>query len=65
MSNATGIHCDITNENDVKELIAQVSENYPELSVLTNNAGRAFAYTHDENAGAFEKSTAEFDTNYQ
>ena len=64
LSNTTGIHCDITNENDVKELIVQVSEKYPELSVLINNAGRAFAYTHDENAGVFEKSTAEIDTNY-
>lgn len=29
-----------------------------------DHAGRAFAYTHNENAGAFEKSTEEFATNY-
>lgn len=64
LPNTTAISCDITNEQDVKNLVAQVSEEYPELSVLINNAGRAFAYTHDENAGAFEKSTEEFATNY-
>ena len=64
LSNTIAIRCDINSESDVKDLIAQVSEKHPELSVLINNAGRAFAYTHAESAGAFEKSTAEFATNY-
>lgn len=64
LTNTTAIRCDITSERDVKYLVEQVSEKYPKLSVLINNAGRAFAYTHDENAGAFEKSTKEFATNY-
>jgi uncharacterized oxidoreductase len=64
LPNTTAIRCDITSEEDVKALVAQVSEQFPELSVLINNAGRAFAYTHNENAGAFEKSMEEFATNY-
>lgn len=64
LPNTVAIRCDINNEDDVNNLIAQVSENYPELSVLINNAGRAFAYTHSENVGAFEKSKEEFATNY-
>jgi uncharacterized oxidoreductase len=64
LPNTTAIRCDINSETDVKELIAQVSLKYPELSVLINNAGRAFVYTHSESAGAFEKSMEEFATNY-
>ena len=64
LPNTTAVRCDITSEVDVKDLIALVSEKYPELSVLINNAGRAFAYSHGENAGAFEKATEEFATNY-
>lgn len=64
IGNAVAIVGDINNENDVKRIIAQVSSEYPELSVLINNAGRAFAYTHSENADAFSKATEEFATNY-
>jgi uncharacterized oxidoreductase len=64
LPNTVAIRCDITDENDVNQLIQRVSAEYPDLSVLINNAGLAFAYTHSENAGAFEKSTVEFATNY-
>ncbi|GAB3783856.1 SDR family oxidoreductase [Spirosoma horti] len=64
LPNTVSIRCDITDEDDVDQLIQRVSAEFPTLSVLINNAGRAFVYTHAENAGAFEKSTAEFATNY-
>jgi uncharacterized oxidoreductase len=52
LPNTIAIRCDINSEEDVKNLIAQVSGQHPELSVLINNAGRAFAYTHSETADA-------------
>jgi uncharacterized oxidoreductase len=64
LQNVTAIRCDITSEKDISDLIENIKENYPELSMVINNAGHAFAYTHDENAGAFEKATEEFATNY-
>lgn len=62
--NLIAIRCDINDANDVQNLIKEVSTKYPELSVLINNAGRAFAYEHNESATAFEKATEEFATNY-
>ena len=64
LANAVAIRCDINDEDDVRKLVATISEDYPELSVLINNAGTAFLYEHGENAGAFQKATAEFATNY-
>ncbi|MFB9080110.1 SDR family oxidoreductase [Flavobacterium procerum] len=64
LPNAAAIRCDINDADDVKNLIQKVSANYPELSVLINNAGRAFTYTHSEEALAFEKAAEEFETNY-
>ena len=64
LENAVAIVGDINNESDVKKIITKVSAEYPELSVLINNAGRALAYTHGENADAFSKASEEFATNY-
>jgi len=64
LSNVIAMRCDINNENDVKNLVEKLTNEHPDLSVLINNAGRAFAYTHGENASAFEKATEEFATNY-
>ncbi len=64
LRNTTAIRCDITSKEDINSLVARITYEYPDMSVLINNARRAFAYTHHENAGAFEKSTEEFATNY-
>lgn len=64
LPNLIGIRCDINDADDVKKLIQKVSTEFPKLSVLINNAGRAFAYEHNESADAFEKATEEFATNY-
>lgn len=42
LANAVAIRCDINDEDDVRKLVATISENYPELSVLINNAGTPF-----------------------
>ncbi|MFW0717911.1 SDR family oxidoreductase [Pedobacter sp. N23S346] len=64
LKNITVIPCDINSTVDVERLVKKVSSDHPELSILINNAGRGFAYTHGEAASAFEKATEEFATNY-
>jgi uncharacterized oxidoreductase len=54
LSGVTAIRCDINNENDVNNLVQKIANEYPELSVLINNAGRAFAFEHNESANAFD-----------
>lgn len=62
--NTIAITCDITSNADVDALVSKISSNYPELSVLINNAGKAFVYTHSETAGAAYKARQEMETNY-
>lgn len=64
LTNVIAIRCDINDVNDVQNLIQKIANEYPELSILINNAGRAFAYEHNESANAFEKASEEFNTNY-
>lgn len=64
LTNTTAIPCDITSGADVDKLVSDIAGKYPELSVLINNAGKAFVYTHSEKAGALEKARQEMETNY-
>ena len=64
LTNTIAIPCDITNEGDVDKLVAERNANHPELSVLINNAGKAFVYTHSETADAVSKARQEMETNY-
>lgn len=64
LPNVIAIRCDINDADDVQNLIQRIANDYLELSILINNAGRAFAYEHNESANAFEKATEEFSTNY-
>lgn len=64
LPNVVAFACDVNNAKEVEQLVNIVTRDYPELSVLINNAGRGFAYTHGEEAYAFEKATEEFATNY-
>lgn len=56
--------CDVTNDEAVKELVKTLTTNYPTLSILVNNAGKAFKYDHGEAANAYEKASQEIETNY-
>lgn len=60
----TALVCDISKEADIRVLAAQVKKEYPDLSVLVNNAGVATLYKLGEGAGAFEKARYEFQVNY-
>ena len=60
----TAIVCDITDESAIVNLINRVKTEFPDLSVIINNAGMAHLYKLGENAGAFDKAKKEFETNY-
>jgi len=64
LHNVTAIAADVTKEDDVKELVSRVKKEFSLLSIVVNNAGSAFYYTLDENAGAFAKAQEEILTNY-
>lgn len=64
LENVTAIVSDVANDSDVNALVKRVTNDFPELNVLINNAGRAFAYNLSGGAGAYEKAEDEMMTNY-
>ncbi|WP_315817915.1 SDR family oxidoreductase [Paraflavitalea speifideaquila] len=65
LNHVTGIVSDVSDEKDVNELVARLQQDFPQLNVVINNAGRAFAYSITEKGvDAFSKATEEFHTNY-
>jgi uncharacterized oxidoreductase len=60
----TAVVCDVTREADIEALVTRVKTDFPELSVLVNNAGIAYLYKLGEGADAFEKAKSEFQANY-
>lgn len=55
---------DLSLEKDRTRIAAQLVKEYPDLNIIINNAGAAFAYTLGINAGAYEKASYEITTNY-
>ena len=64
LKNVDAFACDVTDDAAVKTLVHNLETNYPGLSVLVNNAGKAFKYDHGEKANAYEKAAQEINTNY-
>jgi len=64
LRNTTAIVSDVTDESDVNSLVEKVYNEFPELNILVNNAGRAFVYQLGENVGASGKAADEMRTNY-
>nr|WP_293833729.1 SDR family NAD(P)-dependent oxidoreductase [uncultured Arsenicibacter sp.] len=64
LKNATAIVSDVTKEEDVNRLAARIEQEFPQLDVLINNAGKAFAYNLDEQPDAYTKAGEEMLTNY-
>ncbi|RSK44145.1 SDR family oxidoreductase [Hymenobacter perfusus] len=58
------ITADVNSAADVNRLVQQVQAQFGDLSVLINNAGQASAYQLVAGANAFEKASAEMNTNY-
>lgn len=65
LKNVTAISCDVSKEEDVKELVARLTKDFPGLNVVINNAGHAVVYDLvGENVNASEKAASEMQTNY-
>lgn len=64
LQNVDVFSCDVTDDSAVIALVQQLETNYPDLSTLINNAGKAFKYDLGEKANAYDKARQEIDTNY-
>lgn len=65
LKNTTAIVSDVSSPDDVKKLVAQIKEKFPQLNIVINNAGfSASPYRLLPGADAFEKASAEIQTNY-
>jgi uncharacterized oxidoreductase len=65
LKNVTAIACDVSNKEDVQQLVKRLNSDFPALNLVINNAGRAILYNlADENANGFEKAEDEMLTNY-
>lgn len=64
LPNVIPFAADISNANDVKKLVKKVQDEFPELSVVINNAATAYAYQHTPQADAFDKASEEMLINY-
>jgi uncharacterized oxidoreductase len=61
----TAIAFDVTNQNDVENLVKKLKTDFPELNVIVNNAGRAFLHDlSSEEGNTYEKAADEMLTNY-
>ena len=63
-SNVTAIKSDVSNEEDVLQLVNQIKKDHPLLNVLINNAGVAQLYELGLNVPALDSAKMEIDTNY-
>ena len=65
LDNTTGIISDVSNQKAVENLTKTIYREYPDLNIVINNAGKAYAYDLTaENAESFEKAGDEMLTNY-
>jgi len=64
LKNVTPIVSDVTNEQDINRLVDRLASDFPNLNIVVNNAGKAFAYQLSGEANAFEKAGEEMLTNY-
>ena len=65
LKNVTAIACDVSKEEEVDNLVKRINNEFPNLNVLINNAGRAVLYNlSEEGVNAYDKSADEMLTNY-
>jgi uncharacterized oxidoreductase len=60
----TTIMSDVSNGQDVAQLVKTLQQDFPELNMLINNAGKAYAYDLSATANIADKATEEMVTNY-
>jgi len=64
LEGAVAIKGDLSVEADRFRIVEELKTNHPELNIIINNAGAAFAYLLNETENAHEKAAAEMNTNY-
>ncbi|MBE8724436.1 SDR family oxidoreductase [Flavobacterium hungaricum] len=64
LDHAIAIQGDLSVEADRIRIAKQLKEDYPEVNVIINNAGAAYAYLLSETLNAHEKAAIEMNTNY-
>lgn len=64
LDNAVAIQGDLSVEADRVRIATQLKEQYPDVNIIVNNAGAAFAYLLNETENAHEKAAIEMNTNY-
>ncbi|WP_027385571.1 SDR family oxidoreductase [Chryseobacterium gregarium] len=64
LDGAVGIQGDLSVETDRLRIAEELKINHPELNIIINNAGSAFAYLLNETRNAHEKAVVEMNTNY-
>ena len=64
LPNTTGIVSDVSRKEDIEKLVSMVRQDFPELNIIINNAGRALVYDLTSGEQAFENAEDEMFTNY-
>lgn len=64
LSNVTPIVFDVVNKGDTEKLVARLENEFPELNVVINNAGKASYYYLNEEEDAASLAEEEILTNY-
>jgi uncharacterized oxidoreductase len=62
--NATAVVSDVSQDEDVKLLVATIHKQFPGLNVVINNAGSAFLYNLIDDTNVFDMAREEMLTNY-
>lgn len=64
LKDAEGIQGDLSVEADRLRIAEELTQNYPDVNIIVNNAGAAFSYLLSETKNAHEKAAIEMNTNY-
>lgn len=60
----TGIRSDISDNKQADELVSRLKQEYPDLNIVINNAGRAVVYSLSDSGNAYENARDEMNTNF-
>ncbi|MFS4469865.1 SDR family oxidoreductase [Chryseobacterium sp. T20] len=64
LNNAVGIQGDLSIESERIRISEELKQNHPDLNVVINNAGLAYAYSLAESDETYENARKEINTNY-
>jgi len=64
LGNVTAIPFDVSNADSVNSLVDRITNEFPDLNVLINNAGSAAVHNLGKGSGAYEIAADEITTNY-